>query len=418
MEPGEQPEAGGQWQTHDPGRPRSLGAASRDRPSRSGATSPSSCSTSCSLVVTYLLLFALRFDFNVPARYWNEFQVFLPVACVVSVGAHVGVGLLRAHLAPRQHRRSRCDSSRAGATTGVILAAVLHVGHRARPAHRAGRRAVLATFLFGMVRFQQRLFAFRRSSYREHRRARRGRRRRHQRRRRAARDAAVTHRSAWCRWSRSTTTPRCWNRSIHGVPIAGSASTTSPSIVADHDVHLILLAMPSAPREVVQQRRRHRRGGPHPGAGAARVVVVGARHAPPPRDERPQHRRPPRAASRSTSTSSRCAKLLHGRRVLVTGGGGWIGSEIARQVAEFGPAQLVLLDHDETHLHDTVYDLQGIADPEVVLADIRDRSGDRRGVPPRSGPRSCSTPPRTSTSRCSRTSRARRSAPTCSARST
>ncbi len=47
-------------------------------------------------------------------------------------------------------------------------------------------------------------------------------------------------------------------------------------------------------------------------------------------------------------------RLLHGRRVLVTGGGGWIGSEIARQVAEFGPATLVLLDHDETHLHDTV----------------------------------------------------------------
>ena len=34
----------------------------------------------------------------------------------------------------------------------------------------------------------------------------------------------------------------------------------------------------------------------------------------------------------------------------------------------------MLLDHDETHLHDTVYDLQGIAEPEVVLADIRDAS--------------------------------------------
>ena len=67
-------------------------------------------------------------------------------------------------------------------------------------------------------------------------------------------------------------------------------------------------------------------------------------------------------------------KLLHGRRVLVTGGGGWIGSEIARQVAAFGPARLVLLDHDETHLHDTVYDLQGVAEPEVALADIRDAS--------------------------------------------
>ena len=60
--------------------------------------------------------------------------------------------------------------------------------------------------------------------------------------------------------------------------------------------------------------------------------------------------------------------------MLVTGGGGWIGSEIARQVAAFGPERLVLLDHDETHLHDTVYGLQGIAEPEVVLADIRDAS--------------------------------------------
>ena len=29
-------------------------------------------------VFTYLLLFALRFDFSVPAHYWNEFQIFLP----------------------------------------------------------------------------------------------------------------------------------------------------------------------------------------------------------------------------------------------------------------------------------------------------------------------------------------------------
>ena len=38
--------------------------------------------------------------------------------------------------------------------------------------------------------------------------------------------------------------------------------------------------------------------------------------------------------------------------MLITGAGGSIGSEIARQVAAFEPAQLLLLDHDETHLHD------------------------------------------------------------------
>lgn len=62
--------------------------------------------------------------------------------------------------------------------------------------------------------------------------------------------------------------------------------------------------------------------------------------------------------------------LLHGRRVLVTGGGGWIGAEIARQVWAFEPAELVLLDHDETHLFDAAQELGGV---RAVLADVRDR---------------------------------------------
>jgi FlaA1/EpsC-like NDP-sugar epimerase len=63
--------------------------------------------------------------------------------------------------------------------------------------------------------------------------------------------------------------------------------------------------------------------------------------------------------------------FLRGRRVLVTGGGGSIGTEIASQVAHFGPSALFLLDRDETHLHDTAQQL-----PEFtaqVLADVRDR---------------------------------------------
>jgi dTDP-glucose 4,6-dehydratase len=63
-------------------------------------------------------------------------------------------------------------------------------------------------------------------------------------------------------------------------------------------------------------------------------------------------------------------RLLQGRRVLVTGGGGWIGAEIARQVAGFEPASLVLLDHDETHLHDAQQTLRGPS--EIALGDIRD----------------------------------------------
>jgi FlaA1/EpsC-like NDP-sugar epimerase len=69
------------------------------------------------------------------------------------------------------------------------------------------------------------------------------------------------------------------------------------------------------------------------------------------------------------------ASYLTGRVVLVTGAGGSIGSELARQVHRFGPKELVLLDRDESGLHAVQLSIygQGLLDtPDMVLADIRD----------------------------------------------
>lgn len=46
------------------------------------------------------------------------------------------------------------------------------------------------------------------------------------------------------------------------------------------------------------------------------------------------------------------AESLKGRRVLITGSAGSIGSEIVRQVASFGPAEMMLIDSAETPQHD------------------------------------------------------------------
>ena len=74
----------------------------------------------------------------------------------------------------------------------------------------------------------------------------------------------------------------------------------------------------------------------------------------------------------ATDLSAVC-DMIRGKVVLVTGGGGSIGSEVVKQVLEFEPSMVWVLDRDETLLHDSRLRWDGPT--TAVLGDVRDAAG-------------------------------------------
>ena len=70
--------------------------------------------------------------------------------------------------------------------------------------------------------------------------------------------------------------------------------------------------------------------------------------------------------------------FLQGKKILVTGAGGSIGSEIVRQLIAFKPKEIIALEIDETELHNLMLELQKKAEEGgvkliPVVADVRDK---------------------------------------------
>lgn len=73
----------------------------------------------------------------------------------------------------------------------------------------------------------------------------------------------------------------------------------------------------------------------------------------------------------------RSGAMLSGKRVLITGAAGSIGSTLSRAVAAVSPSRITLIDHDEFGLYsirNTLEDLQPKLSCRVALADVRDRA--------------------------------------------
>ena len=107
-------------------------------------------------------------------------------------------------------------------------------------------------------------------------------------------------------------------------------------------------------------------------------------------------------ARRSASIRSPVRHLIRGRRVMVTGAGGSIGSELCRQIVKLEPASLVMFERYENSLHAVRLELED-GKPACGLHPVdwrRRRHGVRqRGRCSSTSRRSSSTPPRTSTCR-------------------
>src|SRR5664280_2241919 len=167
--------------------------------------------------------------------------------------------------------------------------------------------------------------------------------------------------------------PTKQNLRILGVPVVG----TRASLVEAADTagaRTLLIAMPSADGAILRELTKLAEG-----AGLAVKVLptVGELFGNPVglRDIRDLDLEDLLGRRQVETDLDSIAGYLTGRRVLITGAGGSIGSELCRQVARYAPAELMMLDRDESGLHAVQLSLTGRAlldSPDVILADIRD----------------------------------------------
>lgn len=169
--------------------------------------------------------------------------------------------------------------------------------------------------------------------------------------------------------------PEKQKHEIYGVPVIGRISDLA--IVLDNQlVDEVIISIPSAPGDVLRAvtdvcRQKEIPSRTMPGIFellGGKVSVSRLREV----DITDLLRREPVKIDDKLVGAS-----LSGKRVLVTGAGGSIGREISRQVARWGPAELVLLGHGENSIFETFLELKedySTLSIHPIIADVRNVS--------------------------------------------
>jgi FlaA1/EpsC-like NDP-sugar epimerase len=167
--------------------------------------------------------------------------------------------------------------------------------------------------------------------------------------------------------------PSKQNHEIYGVPVVGTFEDIA-SVVDAYQIGEVIIATPSAPGPVVRKVAEACRsnGVPFrtiPGIYElidGKVTVNRLREV----DITDLLRRTPASVDDALVGSS-----IQGKRLMITGGGGTIGSELCRQVAHRGPSEMVLVGHGENSIYEILLELEDEF-PALrvipVIADLRD----------------------------------------------
>jgi FlaA1/EpsC-like NDP-sugar epimerase len=161
---------------------------------------------------------------------------------------------------------------------------------------------------------------------------------------------------------------------VHGIPVLGDRTKMAETAAATGTTVLVIAIAQASGAAIRDLTARAEQCGLTPKVVPTTTELISG-------GARIEGVRDPRISDllgrRQISTDIRAiAGYFTDKRILVTGAGGSIGSELCRQLHQFAPAELTMLDRDESALHEIQLTLHGRAlldSDETVLADIRDK---------------------------------------------